>query len=309
MKRITVCVITYNQEKLIRRALDSVLQQKEWGLYRIIVSDDCSKDHTWDVLLEYKANYPEIVCLFRNEHNLGIYGNMAVLRTLLPESDLYCNLSGDDAYCNGYFEGIQNLIESSKIDTKEAVGIYSDWKSVTPDGREEIHKQDIVQSGYRLWSLKARYKIGGRSLMVTKVVRDKYEPILTGCGLNLRESHNDSQPHLYIEKAYYLPQVTSIYYSDIGISAQLSQDKSDYFTNQSIEKWEYGLKYYVKDKRDFHYATFQVLKAKFLMKPSWKLFLKMIYNNEKGQLPICKDSLRTRLFYYKYWAKMILKHD
>ena len=50
MKRITVLVMTYNQEELIKRALNSILNQKEYGLFKVVVCDDCSKDNTWNVL-------------------------------------------------------------------------------------------------------------------------------------------------------------------------------------------------------------------------------------------------------------------
>ena len=85
MKRIVICIVSYNQEDVIGRTLDSILNQKEWGLFKIIVSDDCSKDRTWEILQEYKGKYPEIMDIHRNEHNLGIYGNVAQSNTYLPD--------------------------------------------------------------------------------------------------------------------------------------------------------------------------------------------------------------------------------
>ena len=51
MVKINVLIITYNQEDLIKRAIDSILCQKEYGLNKIVVSDDCSSDNTWNVLM------------------------------------------------------------------------------------------------------------------------------------------------------------------------------------------------------------------------------------------------------------------
>ena len=52
MNRINILLITYNQENLIRRTLDSILCQKEIGINNIVVNDDCSKDNTWEILKE-----------------------------------------------------------------------------------------------------------------------------------------------------------------------------------------------------------------------------------------------------------------
>lgn len=293
MKRIVVCVITYNQEDVIRRALDSVLCQREWGLYRIVVSDDCSNDRTWQILQEYQKQYPEIVYPYRNEHNLGIYENLAKAESYLPDYDLLGNLSGDDAYCDGYFESVQKLIESQHIDTDESVGIFSDWKSITPNGVESVFKQKSVLSGHNLWSLKARGKITARSFLISKKVQDSLEPVLKGKGLNLTESHRDSQPMLKIKKVYYIPQVTTIYYTGIGIATQLSIKHSDYLTYQSIEKWNYFIDNYVKTQRDLHYAQYELLKSYHYLTPSFIKLIKMLYHYELGQLPGCRSTLRA----------------
>jgi len=306
MKRIVIRIISYNQEKVISRALDSLLCQREWGLYKIVVSDDCSKDHTWEILQDYKKKYPEIMDIHRNEHNLGIYGNLEKAESYLPDYDLFGSLAGDDEYCEGYFEAIQKLIKEQNIDTTKPIGIYSDWMYVLPNGEKHVFKQDAVLTGHRLWSLKARRIISGRSLMMTKSVRSAFAPFLEGRGLNLTESNYDAQPHLNIQRAYYLPQVTSIYYYGIGVSSKLSIKNSDYHTKQNIEKWKYGIKHYVKDEVDLNYGRFEITKSCFYMKPSVKLYIEMIKYYHRGQLRYCKTplkrSVRTFLGFIKFWV-------
>lgn len=287
MKKILIRMITYNQENVIRRALDSVLCQRQWGLYRFVVSDDCSKDRTWDILQEYKVQYPDIMEIYRNEHNLGIYGNVERSEEYMKgiDYDLYDSLAGDDAYCDGYFEGVQKLIETHHIDVSEAVGIYSSWRLKQPNGNEFVFTQEAALSKYPLWSLYIRGLVSGRSLMTTKKVHEQYEKILHGCGLNLTESHYDSQPHLIIKQRYYMPLVTTEYYSGIGVSTKLSAKKSDYATVQCIEKWEYFLEHYVRSKWDEYYAKYEILKASYLITPTWGAYFKMIGYFIKGQLP------------------------
>lgn len=303
MKTISLYIITYNQEDVIARTLDSVLRQKDWGLFRIVVSDDCSKDRTWEILQDYKARYPELVYPYRNEHNLGIYANVQKAESYLPESDLYTFLAGDDEFCDGYFEAVQTLIETQKIDTKEAVGIYSDWVTVFPSGKESVFRQAGVLSGHDLWSLKARGIITSRSLIVTRAVKDCYEPVLEGRGLNLTESHYDAQAPLHIQKVYYIPQVTSKYYAGIGFSTRLDINRSDYLTTQSIEKWEYGLAHYVKNDCDRAYANYEIRKAKYYLHPSVGTFFKMIRCYRKGQLRGCETPVKEAVLNFMRLAK------
>lgn len=295
MKRITVRIISYNQEDVIGRALDSLLQQKEWGLYRIVISDDSSQDRTWEILQKYQKEYPNIVFPYRNEKNLGIYENVEKADSLLPESDLYCELSGDDAYCDGYFKAVQELIVREKIDTNEAVGFYSDWKTISPEGKERVFKQGICLSGWRLWSLYVRGRITSRSVMYTKKVRNGFEPLMKGAGLRLKEEHYDSQVHLNIQKIYYIPIVTSIYYTGLGVSLKLKDYKSPYNTTECIECWNYISEHNVKDKYDFHLAQYAINKADFFIKKSIRKYIKTIYHYELSQIPICKDSLTKKL--------------
>lgn len=295
MKKIVVRIVTYNQEDVIGRALDSVLCQREWGLYRVIVSDDCSKDQTWDVLQRYQRQYPDVVYIYRNEHNYGIYGNVAQSESYLPNDyDLFGGLSGDDVYCNGYFEAVQKLILEKDIDTNGLVGFYSDWKSISPNGEEKLHRQECVQSKYTLLSLKLRGFIASRSIMMTKGVRDLYAPILINKGLALTEGDNDLQPHVIIKEAYYLPLVTSYYYTGIGVSTQLSAKNTAYYTTQHIEMWQYFMDHYIQTKRDMHYAQYELLKAKFYKKPTLGKIVLMLYHYNHGQLPTIRTPFKKK---------------
>ena len=48
--RVAVCLVTYNQEKYIKQAIDSVLKQKTTFPVDIIVGNDASTDGTMDVI-------------------------------------------------------------------------------------------------------------------------------------------------------------------------------------------------------------------------------------------------------------------
>ena len=68
MKTISVIIPTYNSEKTIKRAIDSVLNQKginELFKVELLICDDCSTDNT----VEIASGYPCII--FHNIHNSG----------------------------------------------------------------------------------------------------------------------------------------------------------------------------------------------------------------------------------------------
>lgn len=68
---LTFCMPTYNGEKYIARALESILMQETIYTYKIWVIDDCSTDNTVEIVKEYQKLYPNIIDIEVNEQNEG----------------------------------------------------------------------------------------------------------------------------------------------------------------------------------------------------------------------------------------------
>lgn len=70
---VTFALFAYNQEKYIREAVEGALAQTYEPL-EIILSDDCSRDGTHQIMCEMAASYrgPHRVVVRRNEANFGI---------------------------------------------------------------------------------------------------------------------------------------------------------------------------------------------------------------------------------------------
>ncbi|MDE4940865.1 glycosyltransferase, partial [Francisella tularensis subsp. holarctica] len=60
MIKVSVFVITYNQEKYIGHCLESLVTQETDFDFEIYVGDDFSTDGTSDVIQEYQKNYEDI---------------------------------------------------------------------------------------------------------------------------------------------------------------------------------------------------------------------------------------------------------
>lgn len=72
---ISVICVTYNHEKYIREALDSILAQQTELEYEILIGEDCSTDGTRDILKEYEQKYPEKFRMYYRDVNLGATKN------------------------------------------------------------------------------------------------------------------------------------------------------------------------------------------------------------------------------------------
>lgn len=74
--KISVIVVTYNQEKTIGRTLDHILSQRLDGVrYEIIIGDDASTDGTGEVCARYAALHPDRIVYLRRERNMGVTAN------------------------------------------------------------------------------------------------------------------------------------------------------------------------------------------------------------------------------------------
>lgn len=70
MPRISVIMPAYNAEKTVESAIDSVLKQT-FADFELIVINDCSKDHTYEIL-QNLAEKDDRVAVLQNERNLGV---------------------------------------------------------------------------------------------------------------------------------------------------------------------------------------------------------------------------------------------
>lgn len=97
--KISVVVITYNQQETIAQTLDSILCQKGDFQLEVVVGEDCSTDNTGAICQEYVARYPEQVVLLDNKQNMGIMRNFA--NTIKHcAGDLLAICAGDDYWCD-----------------------------------------------------------------------------------------------------------------------------------------------------------------------------------------------------------------
>lgn len=70
--KVSIICTNYNKGDWVREAMDSFLNQKTNFDFEIIIIDDASTDHSYELIQEYQNKFPEKVRTFCNEVNLGI---------------------------------------------------------------------------------------------------------------------------------------------------------------------------------------------------------------------------------------------
>ncbi len=273
--KISVLVICYKQEDVIRRALDSLIAQKDY-IYEICINDDKSPDGTWEIILEYQAKYPDLVKPVQNNPNLGIFQNIEATWKR-PTGDMVYQLSGDDVCPDGYFKAVFDFIEKQNIDWKnELFCVYGDFKEIEPDGKEIVYSNKRAPR-YNAVKLKIRKLLSARGTCYSKKIVEKFEKVSDGKSFSA-EAVQDIQLALFSEKNYYIPVVGNIYYAGIGISTRMS--KTEQFEN-IFEGYMRMIDFvkshgYVIDKKDIAYIEYIKAYRTHNMKKALKYFLKSL---------------------------------
>lgn len=129
--KVSVIVITYNQETTIAQTLDSVLNQECDFSYEVIVSDDCSDDRTGEICRDYATRFPDVIRLFSNDVNKGVLRNYydSVLKA---RGEYICDLAGDDFWVDkGKLQKQSELLDKDK----DIVMVHTDWRNYYPENK------------------------------------------------------------------------------------------------------------------------------------------------------------------------------
>lgn len=88
-------MVTYNHERYIGQAIESVLMQETSFPIELIVGEDCSKDGTRAVVRRYATQRPDIVRPILHERNVGMGANAAAVAAAC-RGEFIAVLEGDD---------------------------------------------------------------------------------------------------------------------------------------------------------------------------------------------------------------------
>jgi glycosyltransferase involved in cell wall biosynthesis len=98
---VSIFMMTYNHERYIAKALDSILSQKVNFDYEIVLGEDCSSDKTREIVLSYKRKYADLIKLLLHDQNLGASNNQIVVIEKCTGKYIAI-LEGDDYWIDPY---------------------------------------------------------------------------------------------------------------------------------------------------------------------------------------------------------------
>ena len=274
--KLSVILITFNHEKYIRKALDSVLSQETNFPFEVVIGDDCSPDDTKNIIREYRDKYPDQVRLVHREKNTGRPTLNVYETTMNCRGDYLAYLEGDDYWTDTHkLQKQMDFLESHP----EYIACTHAHKMIDDEGRD-ITDSDILKiSDLYKWSgefTMEDFKHSGHwpGHYATVVSKNIYKNAKHDYTI-LYRSHDfvdDGQILLFLlkeGKIFRLDDEMSVwrYVRKSGGNSWTSRSmkrniqKEDVLMSKTLMKWledEYGLNDYakVKAKKDFETALY-----------------------------------------------------
>jgi glycosyltransferase involved in cell wall biosynthesis len=92
---VSVIIVTYQHERFVGQAIESVLSQRTDFPIEILISEDLSPDRTREIVTDFQRRHPEIIRLFLSERNQN--DNAVIARAWSAARGRYiAMLDGDD---------------------------------------------------------------------------------------------------------------------------------------------------------------------------------------------------------------------
>jgi glycosyltransferase involved in cell wall biosynthesis len=153
---VTVLVVTYNHERFIEHALQSVLDQETTFDYEVLVSEDCSTDRTQALVSRVAERHPQRVRLLLSHRNLN--DNGVLRRGVEAARGRYIALlDGDDLWTRSdkLQRQVEFLAEHSEcaVCFHKAMFVDEEGESLglhmPPEGQEPLSGvDDLLQSNF-----------------------------------------------------------------------------------------------------------------------------------------------------------------
>lgn len=269
----SVIVLVYNQELLVKNALESILSQNPLP-YEILVGDDCSTDNSYETILKYQVQHPNLIKVFKHHKNIGIFPNLNFMIEKVT-GDIVSFVAGDDIILPGLFDELNKVVDNNKIDLNRDFVIVTNTINCDQKGKK------VLTDNYKYrdkdpFKRRIRYSIDYRCIGISSSLLRTSGPLIENVGY-----HADwiwsLKIDCYSDQHFYTPFVSSVYNSGIGI---VSKTKKDLLSESMLK-------------------VLPIIKKEFLNKLDKKdlLFLNLIEKFEKYQLV---PSLSNYLKYLTY---------
>ena len=141
---LSVIMTTYNHERYIAEAIESVLRQQTSFRVEIVIGEDCSTDRTLNIARDYQSMYPEGIRIVTSDENVGWRKNYR--RTIAAAKGKYIALlDGDDYFTHR--KKLQMQVELLEADP-EAGMCYTRSERVDETGNRTLYPEGECQTSF-----------------------------------------------------------------------------------------------------------------------------------------------------------------
>lgn len=141
---LSVIMTTYNHERYIAEAIESVLRQQTSFRVEIVIGEDCSNDRTLNIARDYQSMYPEGIRIVTSDENVGWRKNYR--RTIAAAKGKYIALlDGDDYFTHR--KKLQMQVELLEADP-EAGMCYTRSERVDETGNRTLYPEGECQTSF-----------------------------------------------------------------------------------------------------------------------------------------------------------------
>jgi glycosyltransferase involved in cell wall biosynthesis len=177
---VTIGIPVFNEKKYIEETVNSAINQSYKNL-KIIISDNCSGDGTFELINEIASKYQNI-SIIRHKVNIGAAGNFNHLSDIVV-SDYFCWLSGHDILHKDFIKAAVNVF----IENQEFSLVYPQSRQIGEHGElsnvETYSKIDTSSLDFVYGPLKVannlKYGTPIHGLFKTSILKEyKIKPII-----------------------------------------------------------------------------------------------------------------------------------
>jgi glycosyltransferase involved in cell wall biosynthesis len=169
---IDVVMVTYNQEKYIAQAIESVLMQKTDFHFRLVIGEDFSTDNTRKICQEYERQFPNKIKLILHNKNQGLIKNYKSVFDICQAKYLAI-LEGDDYW----IDDLKLQKQFNILQEYPEIGlIHTNFNVLNKENRIETCNQPKIKnlSGDLFYSLLLGNKITPLTVCFKKELMDKH---------------------------------------------------------------------------------------------------------------------------------------
>jgi glycosyltransferase involved in cell wall biosynthesis len=146
--KFAIVIPSYNNKKWCRKNVLSALKQ-DYENFRIIYTDDCSSDGTYDEIsiIKDKHDKKSKITLIKNEERLGAMHNMYNMVQLCEDDEIVVVLDGDDWLANS--KVLQRLSKEYDKEVYMTYGQYVSYPDMQKGCSRSIPKDVVDKNSYR----------------------------------------------------------------------------------------------------------------------------------------------------------------